>query len=443
MGKSGCAARHPNEKWNMYKRFTLRVALILWSLSRVTFAGTVTPNPVLTGTVNIVLANANGIVVLTDSNQTGKLPSGEPFTGSLPGQKLFRLDDRTVCTIAGFGAASLPGFPEFTSSAAGVLDKYTEELRRSGGTHSFREKLTTLAFLFDMQLSGIGNLQHLEQAQVGDYGFELILAGYDLDGAAKLGKLVISASLSTNGIFSPVIKQLTQTSVGRELIYETAGIGSAAVSNILTYPAQFAEEPEIERYAKSKRLDNGSSLTTDEMDALAKSLVRHSALVNSHYVNGKVWWPVGGSNQVAILRNGSVNKIEQGTLGFEPRRLNMKPFGISMGLTLSNGGRPDIILSLVQPGLIGLYLKMQFVGSVVLDNGYYFEDDFRNGTLYYSGGVLAFDRSNRITNCILKLGPHVDRKSPDVQKLLTEFSWNAVESGPGPFPFPPPADTTP
>jgi hypothetical protein len=200
-----------------------------------------------------------------------------------------------VCTIAGFGAASLPSFPEFTSSAAGVLDEYIEQLRSNGGTHSFREKLTSLQFLFQMQLSGIGNLQHLDQAQAGDYGFELILAGYDLDGTAKLGKIVLGASLA-NGMFSPVLEQLTEATVGRELVYEKAGIGGFAVENILEHPSQLAEEPEIERYAKSRALDHGSSLTTADMEALAKSLARHSALVNRHYVGGfrRVWWPVGG-----------------------------------------------------------------------------------------------------------------------------------------------------
>ena len=115
---------------------------MLCSFPGVAFAGD-GPNPVFTGTVNIVLANANGIVVLTDSNQTGYRPNGESFTTPVPGQKLFRIDDRTVCTIAGFGSTFLPTFPEFTSSAAGVLDRYAAELRSKGGRHAFHEKLTS------------------------------------------------------------------------------------------------------------------------------------------------------------------------------------------------------------------------------------------------------------------------------------------------------------
>ena len=105
----------------MYKRSILLVVLTLWLFSRIALASA-DPNPVLTGTVNIVLANANGIVALTDSNQTGKSPStGEPFTSPLPGQKLFRLDDRTVCTIAGFGSLPFPDYPELNTSADGGI----------------------------------------------------------------------------------------------------------------------------------------------------------------------------------------------------------------------------------------------------------------------------------------------------------------------------------
>ena len=91
----------------------LWIALLFWSFSAIPLGASDESNPILTGTVNIVLANANGIVALTDSNQTYMVGS-EPFTHSKPGQKLFRIDDRTVCTIAGFGAQSLHDSPKST-----------------------------------------------------------------------------------------------------------------------------------------------------------------------------------------------------------------------------------------------------------------------------------------------------------------------------------------
>jgi hypothetical protein len=411
---------------------------MLCVLSGIAYAAAEYPKtPVFTGTVNIVLANSNGIVVITDSNQTWLGTNGEPFTYTLPGQKLFRIDDTTVCTIAGFGSAPLPDFPEFDSSAAGVLDRYAIELRTKGGMHSFHEKLTSLRFLFDFQLTGIGNMRPPPK-QIGEYRFELILAGYDTDGTARIGKIVLGTRLQ-NGMFSPVVEQLTETTVGRELAHETAGIGGPDVENILSHPSVWGEKPEIARYAASKTSDHGSSLTTADMESLAKSLARQSALDNrrTYLVERKplefglpfvfrTFWPIGGRNQIAVLEKGSIPKIEQPT--FEERKVNMTPFAMFIKVSSKVTGPTDSPMIGVGPGTIGLYLKSGFFGGLIhLDNAYYFEDDFSNATLYYDGGVLGFDPSNRVLDCILTLGPHVDKHSHAVEQLIAGFHWKTVQ----------------
>jgi hypothetical protein len=409
----------------MYKRFATRIVLTFCCLPTLATADSSAPNPVLTGTVNIVLANANGIVVLTDSNQTGRYSTGEPFTSPLSGQKLFRIDDRTVCSVAGFGSTSLPTFPEFTASIGGILDSYAAELRAKGGTHSFHEKLTSLDFFLEFRLSGIGNLQHLKQAQLGDYGVELIMAGYDLDGTTKLGKIVVDTRLSADGIFSPVLKKLTEATVGRDLAHETAGIGGAAVENILAYPAQFAEEPEIGKYSASKASDRGSSLSAAELEALAKSLARHSAFANSRYIGDshKMWWPVGGRNQIAILEKGLIQKIDQQL--FEERGPHTPNVIMQMQNKFHEGPvapnpAPDILLM--------LYVKNLFQDSQIsLDGTYFFDNEFDRVTLFYDGGVLGFDPSNRVTGCALILGPHGDRRSAAAEELVTRFHCRVVD----------------
>jgi len=418
----------------MCKRSTLHAVLTLWLLSGIGFADDA-PNVVLTGTVNIVLANANGIVVLTDSNQTGKLPGGTPITTGL-GQKLFRIDDKTVCTIAGFGSRPFPGYQlhgyEFISSAGGVLERYSGELRRNEGTHTFHEKLTSLKFLFDMLLFTLGNLQHLNQGQVGDYGFELILAGYDTDGTAKIGKLVFIPSLSANGSFSPGIKPVSEATVGRELKYEKAGIGGAAVENILEHPAQLADEPEIGMYARSEAADRGSSLTTAQMEALAKSLARHSALVNRAYVGDvrggfrKVFL-VGGPDQIAIMERGAIQKLDQPTLLSHQGRLEM-PFTIIEHTRFQGDSVPPSVMD-IHLFLSNVFRTNVFGGNTVvsLDGAYYFDNDFSNVTLNYDGGVFLFDQSNRVTDCVLSLGPHADRTSAVVQELIARFPWKTVQ----------------
>ena len=80
---------------------------------------------VVHGTVNIALGNKYGWVVLTDSMVTSgdhQLPQ--------PAQKLFRLDDETVCAIAGFGSASSPSVPDLNTSSAAIIYEY---VRQSAG----------------------------------------------------------------------------------------------------------------------------------------------------------------------------------------------------------------------------------------------------------------------------------------------------------------------
>jgi hypothetical protein len=338
--------------------------IVFYSFSAIALAASDGNNPVLTGTVNIVLANANGIVVITDSNQTRRDPRWGKFTDPHPGQKLFRIDDKTVCTIAGFGSTSLPRFSEITSSAAGVLDTYAEQLRGNGATHSFHEKLTSLEFLFDLLLTGVSNLQHPDPAEVADYGFELILAGYDSDGAVKIGKFVLSTHLS-NGFFSPVIEELREETVGRELAHETAGVGGRAVENILAYPGKLTDEPDIAKYATSRVTDRGSSLTVAEMEALAKSLVRLSALFNSQYypvapIGFRAFWPIGGKNQIATLEKGSLPKLDHPTF----REAETKPrFSILSGMTLDAHGLAGASLFGPSPGSILLSVRNKYLGG--------------------------------------------------------------------------------
>ena len=61
---------------------------------------------VIRGTLNAALANTNGIVVVTDSIQTS---GSHQLTD--PGKKLFKVDQDTVCTIAGFGSEKLSCSP--------------------------------------------------------------------------------------------------------------------------------------------------------------------------------------------------------------------------------------------------------------------------------------------------------------------------------------------
>ena len=78
------------------------------------------PGNISRGTVNIALSNANGIVLLTDSVQT----VGDHFKQPVP--KLFRIDDKTVCSIAGFASETGWIRSEMNTDVAGIIADFRE-----------------------------------------------------------------------------------------------------------------------------------------------------------------------------------------------------------------------------------------------------------------------------------------------------------------------------
>ena len=146
---------------------------------------------ILRGTLNVVLANKNGFVVITDSMVTA-ISGQEVVQLSDPAQKLFQLDERTVATIAGFGSGEIPTAPEFNTSAAGILARYIRQLgNRPDSTLS--EKLTSLSFTFNFYLSSYANIRDviLGDTPPGNYEFQSLLAGYDPDGTPRIARLIL------------------------------------------------------------------------------------------------------------------------------------------------------------------------------------------------------------------------------------------------------------
>src|SRR5882724_6913774 len=87
---------------------------------------------VVHGTINIALGNENGLVVLTDSMvSVGGVPRPD-----MPSQKLFKLDDRTICAIAGFASAAATSppavspqasVPDLNTSASAIIQEYVRQ----------------------------------------------------------------------------------------------------------------------------------------------------------------------------------------------------------------------------------------------------------------------------------------------------------------------------
>jgi 20S proteasome alpha/beta subunit len=148
------------------------------------------------GTVNIALANANGIVLLTDSVQSFHRNDGWHF--HQPVQKLFRLDNKTVCSIAGF--ASETGWipPELNTDVTGIMADFKDQLTQKP-VPELEAKLRGIAYLVSFYIEVVANRYEVafgSGTPIGAYEFEVIVAGYDVDGKPKVEKLVITPVVS-------------------------------------------------------------------------------------------------------------------------------------------------------------------------------------------------------------------------------------------------------
>jgi hypothetical protein len=349
------------------------------------------------GTINVVLANQNGIVVLTDSIVTcGDRQQAEPA------QKLFKLDDRTVCTVAGFLAAPGPGDLYMASSA--LIHEYSQQIS-SNPPQTIRAHLTSLAFLFKFLLSAIATIRDGtgSPTDLRDYESQLTIAGYDIDGIAKIGQVTLWTVPNGNSLTAEVLEQSIKE-VGKPFVFKLAGVDEVA-ERFLHYPDLASDDPVLASYATSMQRDQGKSLSISDMKLLASQLAKYTTQKHPS---------VGGDNQVAVLRDGEALNVKQ--RAFPPLQKALVAFSIVVDSSIGAIGFP--------PGQTLLFLRTKFDHMQTrIDGNYFFDSSFNNCTVRYDGAPFYFDKSNKIANTSLILGPNVKPEDHQVQDLLRNFRW--------------------
>jgi 20S proteasome alpha/beta subunit len=395
------------------------------------------PGPVLRGTINVVVANDRGIVVLTDSMLSTKVSDGHRGWKFRqlpdPAQKLFQIDDHTVCAFAGFASVKTPAVPDFLNNVTAIMARYEGYLGRSGSA-TIAEKLELLDAVFGHYLNGVANMRDIAGSE-NDYYLELLLAGYDPDGTPEVGSLILnmqpSATITGESIFLPA-------TIEREVI-PVVGNGFVVIHGkrelamqILQRPAPWGSDSAIAAYARAKA--HSQLLTIEQMKALAISLKKYTSKKDPS---------VGGPNQIALLMRRHVETVEQPT--FSPISALGFKFELVEGLVFDNSNSPGTapVGEAVHVGhtLFGLYFKNSFKKTKQHIGGAYFGGNtFANCELIYSGGSLQFSNSNRVYDSDLTLiGVNTD--TPEVKHLLNDFSWRHIqhltEAPPQTYPQPP------
>lgn len=364
------------------------------------------------GTINIFLANGNGLVAITDSRLSDDIgPVGY-------GQKLFKVDDQTVCSIAGFFSWHGPVFPGtkaylLPTAVPAVLNAYIKVLHDPDAPpKSLQAKFEGLARAWQADLNMMLELgQMTRQVYIPPQASVITIGGYD-NGALWIGQVSLMPT-TINNLTSfamdpakPVLQKVATT-----LVYAAAGYDSE-VETILDSPGSTPDnDPIFAKYSKSMATDSGASLTLDDLEILAKKLETISA--------AKYKKEVGGDQQLAVLKSGKVSSSppapKNDSLGQTSFETQLSSFNITY-----IGGRH--VWGRLPPERIDILFNDSFRKAVVqIDDRVEIDSFFSDCTLYYEGSPLVVFESNGLQNTDLQLGPQVPLDNPFVREFQGKY----------------------
>jgi hypothetical protein len=369
----------------------------------------------LHGTVNVVLANPQGMVIAADS-----LLSSHGIPSPEPGQKLFQLDDYTVCTIAGFYSSKEPN-PDLSLEVRSILYAFRDDIKKSPGL-TVHEKTQALSFYLSELLERLASLHEAK----GPSAFlplelrtpEFLIAGYNPDGSAEIGKVALLVHATAEASSTEVLEASSVSVPSDALVWKTAGLSDAAESVLHGREAPELElsDKAMDMFYASESSDRGVLLSTRQMNQIALRVV--------YYSSKKHPTVIGGDPQVAIMEKGRVVAVQQHNFDDPPPPLSHTPLFLRVNYSVTN------LTSTYRPFAWyakGLFIRSSFKHmSQTLDSSFFAKNIFDDCDLFYDGGHLDFDQNNEVGNSSLFLGPNVSRNSPEVAFLLQHFQWRFV-----------------
>jgi hypothetical protein len=392
----------------------------------------------LHGTVNIVLANKNGAVALTDSMLTSDIPpdiSKAPCAGTISegrfhmpcGQKPFKLNDHTVLTVAGFYSTLGPidelnaYAPNEVAKAIGAGSPATEiPISIPLDTISRR-----IADTFEFDLTGILNDYRENNISVGIEKVlsQMIVVGYDIDGSLKIERKETSIFPNEDQGEVKDDRQFTSRrypiTVKDKLIFVTGGMDDVA-NSVLMYPEQFGSRYEsIKRYSESMQRDQGNSLSVADLRALAIDIEAMTAEKHAE---------VGGSVQVALLSGGrvAIDSELKNPLRVATNADHLMVEGTTVGPAyfsydpVPNGSLPPPSFRMFKMNAsksVIFYRDRLQDRTQVLDNNAFYESSFSNCFLVFKGGAFKL-KNVTVTNSVIVLLRPKDIDDPKISYLL-------------------------
>jgi hypothetical protein len=394
------------------------------------------------GTVNIFLAAGGNLVAVTDSMLTFSSTDHRP-----EGLKLYKLDERTICAMAGLYSDPAP-LESLVLSVPEIIRNISQQWVRLDSSHVQFAILAAGAFeSFRLQLTS-----HLQAAfaanpalKIDRLAVELTLAGYDNDGTLKLAELSLVPRRTQSGVTFVTIDRPhsnhlptcslvvagQRTSLRRDegdnffVMFDVGNRFFCDVAGKQEVAEALLDNP---NYAQDLK-DPEKVPSAIELRKTAIDLERQTA---ENETRNKTF-EVGGDVEVAGLSDGKI--VE------DPPPLKAPDVGGSLVASHYDGahircnpGSPAISVSGSgsAPAAINTSPFSQFQADVngctqVLDQLIFHDSTFTDSTLIYMGSSgLIFADSNQIIRSTLLLAPQVNLGDSTVEHLVCSFPWDAV-----------------
>ena len=381
------------------------------------------------GTVNIVLANRNGLVAETDSmlSYTKSTPLGpEIESHPQPGRKLYRADDHTVILIANFFSDRGPSFPSGEYPGNTIIRSLTlRYIHHRQASSTISQQLDEFSQYVALELEILAKLHTAMDINpcTPESGCSsmITIAGYE-NGKPTIGHIeVVPAGINSTTF---VATKKTIDVASDHLIYAVYGMSDVAL-NILEHPQRLRKgNPHLDPYRNSMRKTHGCSLTLDDMKKLAAYL---EEMTSATYPK-----MVGKTPEIAVMQKGHIrsfepnDKMENELTGEEYRQAGIdvvesfeKVFSgpcptLKAGPAVQIRGTPYYLV-LMNNGTFQCVL--QPLDKLVVTN-----TSFDNSILWYRGDSLSFFGSNNtITNSVLLVAPNVDMSSPFIETFKRNY----------------------
>ena len=364
----------------------------------------------LHGTVNVFLGNRNGLVVATDSRLSYK---GERRG---LGQKLFRIDDHSVCAIAGFYSDSGPDvglqYP-IATTVPGIIDTYIHA-NSSISTYSIEAKLDGLAQALIVSLQLVENLNMAAGQHPSPSVSQITVAGFDHE-VLKVAHLDLVPSLEgNNAVYRET--NLSVDTVGQDFFWKLAGIEDVGRAMLGRPDLFIATNPAAAFYARAIKTDHGRLLSLSDIEQLANDVEYTTAKLHPA--------EVGGPLQSATLSAGKILKFEQPNGSFY-----LPPASGILESIISNAFRGIFAIGPVREGIVRFIAGSTFenIGNLPIDNTIFVGNKFKHCRITFRGAIAMLDGSNSIgSDSVLDLAPKVRSDNPVVAHIRRSFPNLAI-----------------